>query len=233
MAKWSDLMTGSVNPEEQASLLTEAIGELETLLGHDPDIPQATLELLGRRLSGIAVNSDTWGPLQDGLANLLGPDPASMLSWVAQDPNNRVLLVEQHATSDRVATLVRRSMALYGPEFNAAVATWAQLPNDWQNISWKVDLDLSTQRPHMSIKLRQYSGVETVYEGDANSFLVLVTYLLRGLLAVGTGEAFDPQAVDEFATEVSAIQKMLEPSKAPYAGKTVAPVAKAHARSSA
>lgn len=234
MAEWSDLMTRPATPEELDSLLTQATGELASLLGNDPNVPQATLDLLGRRLSGIPVDSDTWGPLQDGLTNLLGPNPASLLSWVAQDPNNRLSLVEQHATSDKATTLVRRSMALYGPEFNAAVATWAQLPNDWQNISWKVDLDLTTQRPHMTIKLRQYSGVETVYEGDANSFLVLVTYLLRGLLGVGTGEAFDPQAVDQFVTEVSAIQQMLQPPKAPHPSKADAQVAvKAQARSSA
>lgn len=208
---WVKLLTGEITDEnEKQSLLGQGVEALDTFLKTDPQAEQRVVEILGRRLSGD-FNADTFEVMHSSLRQYFGEDLAYMLYWVVavEDPEqNRMPEVEKLASSEVMAFL-RTVVGIYGPDLTNAYTLWNKLPNNWRTVQREVFYDLLNERPHLIVRIKKYSGEQTVIEGPPDSILDLASYLVYTARLCGTREAFSQESIERFVEMTQELAKLL------------------------
>jgi hypothetical protein len=206
---WDDVLSGQVDLEAAMPLFASSAREIEGFLEADSETEEEALDVLRRRLSG-PLDAQTYDAILEALRALMGEDGTNLVHWYVANPDHRSLLQGQAPV--RVDWFLRRIAAEHGLELRAAFSLWRDLAHDWRSISRDVYYDVVRQQHYIRHRISKVNGEELLLEGNADSVLDLARNLLLTLTHwVGTTEAFSPNLIESFLTEVQVFTTMGQP----------------------
>lgn len=199
----------------QLANLTEATNAssaaaLDEFLKDHVDAEEQVREILSKHLE--KVGTGTWGAIITSLDNYWGKDCTNILIDIGKQVDQATPLDEvAKSASPDVMDLLRKVMALYGPQLATAFTTSNQLPNGWKMFYRDVYFDYVNRRPLIRVRLAKYNGEEPFVEGNADSILELAIFMLQTLRFLPAPDFIGKSMAERFIREANDFMKFLQP----------------------
>jgi len=212
-APWQAIMDGTSSNGDVDGLILGSARQLDNALKERPGIPHDVLDLLTKRLQGVA-DSNAWPTVTTSLANYLGGESAGLVCWVvSDDQTNRMQKLESSA-SPAIVAFMRSVLGYFGSDLENAYTLWYVLRDDWRRVDREVLFDSVTGKSMIRVRFFKYSGDVVALECPPTSFASLVGFMIETLRKLGTPAALNAQQIDDLVKETEALAQFLKPSPA-------------------
>jgi len=208
--EWPALIAGNVSVEEAQPLFSSVASQLESFLRANQNGDRLVLDVIGKRLGG-KIDRDTMKSLDRALTDTIGPDTAALLRWIMAANQGERLKEFEKSADQRVTSLLRTIIALYGPEFENAIYRDLTFANDWQTLTKEIFYDAYRRIWRLQLRIEKNNGDEFFIDSPADSFMRFTRSILNTIAAVPNPEAFSGKTVDDFLESTRAVVKFLRP----------------------
>jgi hypothetical protein len=191
---------------EEEIFATSALA-LNHLLETRPEAREELMRILARRLEG-QVDEGSWSNVLATLIDVFGdPQTADVFAWVLESDRGDPQRVEQLEQSGGplAAELARQIIASYGLELRAASAM-RDFPHNWRELSHQVYQSLANNRTFIALTVVKENSERVFLDGPADSMLSFCKFVLSAVALAGR-EAFSPDLVDEFLTDLGELER--------------------------
>jgi hypothetical protein len=202
------MLTGESSEEEETALLTKTLAELDEVLEHNSAARDTAIRILGTRLSG-PLKESSWDELIESLGAFLGPPSVHLLSWVTYGDWQERMSQVSALGSPAAVGFVQELVGIFGHDIRKAMTLRAELPDDWQGITYSVLEQLIGGGYRIRVDVNKVNGEAVRLEGPPDSILTLAKYLVEALNAVADSEAFSRDKVEAFRERVEELEKIL------------------------